>query len=270
LAVAEDDAILASSGAAHSTALMLEARGRARQVAGRTADAVSDLRAAGEIFDGLGLHNPNATSWRSALALMLRNSQREEALCLIGDELEDALRIGNPRAIGVALRARGIAIGGSDGRADLEEAVAVLKASPARLEYARALVALGSHMRRTGARSAARERLRAGLDIAVATGAERLAEHAHAELEASGARLRRERITGRDALTPSELRVANLAAEGLTNAEIAQALFVTPKTVDTHLSHAYSKLGIGTRRDLGAALEQRREEVALATHGAPG
>jgi DNA-binding CsgD family transcriptional regulator len=91
--------------------------------------------------------------------------------------------------------------------------------------------------------------------MAVEGGATRLADRARAELDSSGARLRRERIHGRDALTPSELRVARLAAEGRTNNEVAQALFVTPKTVDTHLTRAYSKLGISSRRALSAALE---------------
>jgi DNA-binding CsgD family transcriptional regulator len=73
--------------------------------------------------------------------------------------------------------------------------------------------------------------------------------------KSSGARLRRERVTGRDALTPSELRVARLASEGRTNNEVAQALFVTPKTIDTHLTRVYSKLGISSRRALAGVLK---------------
>ena len=90
-------------------------------------------------------------------------------------------------------------------------------------------------------------------------GATRLADRTRAELQSSGAHLRRERTSGPDSLTPSELRVARLAAEGRTNNEVAQALFVTPKTVDTHLSHVYAKLGISSRRELAAALAQTSE-----------
>lgn len=235
-------------------ALLREVRGRLRHIAGNTAGGIEDLRHAGEILQALGIRNPAGSSWRSGLALLLGTTAREEALRLAHDELDDARRFGQARAIGVALRALGVL---EADRYRLGEAVTVLRSSRARLEYARALIDLGAAMRRAGERAASREPLRLGLDIAVVGGATRLAAQARAELESSGARLRRERITGRDALTPSELRVARLAAEGRTNNEIAQALFVTPKTIDTHLSRVYSKLGISSRRAVAAALEDR-------------
>jgi DNA-binding CsgD family transcriptional regulator len=182
---------------------------------------------------------------------MLPPGDHDEALKLIESELEDARRAGEPRGIGIALRARGVL---ERDHEQLQEAVSMLAGSPAHLEHARALVELGGAMRRAGKRTASREPLRAGLDIAIGGGAARLAARAREELASSGARLRRERATGRDALTPSELRVARLAAEGLTNNEVAQALFVTPKTIDTHLGHVYTKLGISSRRALAAAL----------------
>ena len=113
---------------------------------------------------------------------------------------------------------------------------------------------LGADRRRRGERAAARAPLREGLDLAVRAGALRLAERARTELAAAGARPRREFWTGRDALTPSELRVARMAAEGRTSQEIAQALFVTTKTIDTHLNHIYAKLSINSRRQLASAL----------------
>jgi DNA-binding CsgD family transcriptional regulator len=85
-------------------------------------------------------------------------------------------------------------------------------------------------------------------------GAVPLADRARAELRATGARPRRAAHSGAAALTPTELRVAQLAAEGLTSNQIAQALFVTPKTIATHLAHTYRKLGIDSRRRLGEAL----------------
>lgn len=237
-----------------SGALLMDARGRVRHVTGDTPGGIADLRRAGEIFRVLQFRNPNAFSWRSALALMLGADDHDEALSLVKEELEDARQVGQPRGIGVALRALGLVEGGAPGREHLSQAEEVLRPGPARLEHARALVDLGAAMRRSGERAASRGPLRTGLDLAVTAGATRLAARARAELAAAGARPRRLHLTGRDALTPSELRVAALAGAGRTNNEVAQALFVTPKTVDTHLTNAYAKLGISSRRDLAAAL----------------
>jgi DNA-binding CsgD family transcriptional regulator len=234
-------------------AYLYEVRGRVRQLTGRTEEAVEDLRRAGTIYRALGFRNPNATSWRSGLALVLRTEDPAEARRLVLEELEDARQVGHARSVGVALRALGL-LDGLDGLPHLEEAVRVLEKSVARLEHGRALVELGSALRRAGQRTSAREPLRAGLDIAVTSEATRLAERASEELAAAGARPRRLRVTGLEALTPSEMRVARLVAEGLTNNEVAQALFITPKTVDTHLSHVYTKLGISSRHLLASAL----------------
>ena len=111
---------------------------------------------------------------------------------------------------------------------------------------------LGAALRRRGERVAAREPLRAALDLADAGGLAAVARHAREELQVSGARVRRPALSGVDALTPSERRIADPAAKGLSNPEIAQTLFVTVKTVEMHLGHAYRKLGIRSRRDLAA------------------
>ena len=102
--------------------------------------------------------------------------------------------------------------------------------------------------------SAARKPLRTGLDLAHDCGATALAERAGTELAATGTRPRRPPHSGLDALTPSERRVAQMAAEGLGNREIAQALFVTEKTVEWHLGQAYRKLDVHSRRELPAIL----------------
>jgi DNA-binding CsgD family transcriptional regulator len=114
---------------------------------------------------------------------------------------------------------------------------------------------LGAAQRRANQRVQARETLRAGLELAVGCGAERLAERAREELAAAGGRLRREALRGVDALTPSERRVAAMAADGLGNAQIAQALFVTVNTIETHLRRVYVKLGIKRRAQLADALK---------------
>ncbi|MGH2929808.1 MAG: LuxR C-terminal-related transcriptional regulator, partial [Solirubrobacteraceae bacterium] len=153
----------------------------------------------------------------------------------------------------VALRAAGV-VGAGDPKALLAEAVAVLEAANAPLELARALAELGATHRRAGDRVLAREILRRALDLAQRCGATRTAAVVTAELGIAGARPRRRALSGRDALTPSELRVAQLAAAGHSNREIAQSLFVSLRTVEQHLTKAYAKLELSSRHQLGDAL----------------
>ena len=189
--------------------------------------------------------------WRSAAALSLAELGRhDEARSLAADEVARAQSFGAPPAIGVALRAQAL-VGPRAQRAKrLEEALAVLEASPARLEHARVLVDLGATFRAAGQRTRAREPLLEGLALAARCGARTLERRARTELAAIGIRPRTTDRTGVDSLTPSERRVAELAATGSTNREIAQALFVTEKTVETHLGRAFRKLDISSRRQL--------------------
>jgi DNA-binding CsgD family transcriptional regulator len=180
-------------------------------------------------------------------ALGERERAEQEALA----EVETARRWGTVGAIGTGLWALARV------RGDLEllgEAVDLLAASPFRLRHVRALVDYGGMLRRGGHRADARAPLREGLALADECGALAIRERARSELAASGVRVRREALRGAAALTPSERRVAERAAAGESNPEIARALFVTVKTVEMHLSHAYRKLDIPGRRQLGRAL----------------
>ena len=193
--------------------------------------------------------------WRSWAAEGLRLLDRnEEARALADEELALARRWGDPHAIGASLRVLGLVEGGEAGIGLLREAVELLAGSQARLEHAHALVDLGAALRRANQRTEARERLREGVDLARRVGAFGLAERANEEIAATGARPRKVLQTGLDALTASERRVAQLAADGMSNKEIAQTLFVTIKTVEVHLSHAYRKLEISSRAQLDKAL----------------
>lgn len=165
-----------------------------------------------------------------------------------------ARRWDTPGAIGQALHARGRLEAPDESVETLRAAVELLAQSPARLQEARARVTLGGALRRRGHRVESREPLRDGYELARRCGADVLAEAARSELRASGVRLRREALTGADALTPSEQRIARMAAGGLSNAEIAQELFVTVKTIEMHLTHVYRKLEIGRRAQLAQAL----------------
>jgi DNA-binding CsgD family transcriptional regulator len=135
--------------------------------------------------------------------------------------------------------------------------VAHLERSPARLELARALVSLGEALRRAGHRAESREPLRKGYELARQCGASALAETARTELRASGVRLRRDALSGAESLTASERRIAEMAADGASNPEIAQALFLTVKTVESHLTHAYRKLDVTRRSQLAEALVRK-------------
>jgi DNA-binding CsgD family transcriptional regulator len=193
--------------------------------------------------------------WHASLPVgpvrrLQRHGDRERARQLAEEELELARRFGAPRAVGVALRALALTHDGARAIGLLEESASALAASDARLEHARTLADLGATFRRAGCPAAAREHVRLALDGATACRASALASRARAELVAAGARPRRERLRGAAALTPSERRVARLAAEGLTNREIAESLFVTARTVETHLTHVFQKLDISSRAEL--------------------
>ena len=230
-------------------------RARLRIESGSPDRGVEELLQVGETVRLVPCDNPSGVPWRSWAAEGLRLLDRaDEAHPLAAEELVLARRWGDPHAIGNALRVLGLVEGGKAGIALLREAVEVLAGSESRLEHARALVDLGAALRRANQRTEARERLREGVDLARWIGAFGLAERANDEIAATGARPRKVLQTGIDALTASERRVAQLAAEGMSNKEIAQALFVTIKTVEVHLSHAYRKLEIGSRTELDTAL----------------
>jgi DNA-binding CsgD family transcriptional regulator len=117
------------------------------------------------------------------------------------------------------------------------------------------LVELGAALRRRHQRSAALESLSAGLELADRCGADRLVTRAREELQAAGFRPRRAARFGKAALTASELRVARRAAEGRSNEELAQELYVSTKTIETHLTKAYAKLGLSGRGARGRLAE---------------
>ncbi len=237
---------------------LLEGRGRVRVARGEHEEALADLHEAGRRYARWGVDNPAQASWRTPAAIAhLARGEQVEALALADEQLRLATMFGAPRGLGVALRVRGLAVGGKKGIEVLSEAVAVLGNSVGRLEHARALTDLGAALRRANRRSDAQEPLREGLSLARRCGAFALAQRAHDELEATGARPRKILRTGVDALTPSERRIARMAADGMANKEIAQALFVTVRTVETHLSHTYVKLEIDSRGQLAGALGDR-------------
>lgn len=247
-------------------ALWRAALGRLAAAEGDFAKAFEEQIAAGDICQGVLLQNPALLPWRSDAAVAASQlGRRDDALALAKEEVKLARAFGAPRSLGIALRGLGIVTGGRRGLTLLREAVSVLEKSPSRLEYCRALVDLGAALRRLGHRSEADDPLRAGLDLAEAFGAKVIADQALAELRILGRRPRRRRLVGVDALTPGELRVSSLAASGKTNREIAQYLLVSLRTVETHLTHAYGKLGVADRSGLRDALRGVAPTSEMAT-----
>jgi len=225
------------------------ASGVLRAAAGNHEAALEELRDCDH--PAFGGENPAMLAWRSAAALSLAELGRhDEARALAADEVRRAQSFGAPRAIGIALRAQALVGPRAERSQRLKEALAVLASSAARLEHARVLVDLGATFRAAGQRTAARKPLLEGLGLAARCGARALERRARAELAAIGVRPRTTDRTGTDSLTPSERRVVELAATGGTNREIAQALFVTEKTVETHLGRSFRKLDISSRRQL--------------------
>ncbi|MFJ8045666.1 AAA family ATPase [Kitasatospora sp. NPDC096147] len=204
----------------------------------------------------LGVLNPAVVQWRVPAALALHADGRpDRARELAAEELELARTWGAPAPVGRALRLlAGLAPERAGALELLRESVEVLSGSMARLELAAARADLGTALQAAGRTAEARAVLRTALDDADRCGARPLADRVGAALRAAGARPRRAALAGPAALTPSELRVAELAATGATNRAVAQQLFITPKTVEVHLSRIYRKLGISARAQLAEAL----------------
>ncbi|MDQ8044113.1 MAG: AAA family ATPase [Patulibacter sp.] len=230
---------------------------------GRHAFASGDPRAAREQFlmaghlirDVLGSNNPALQRWRGEAALTARQlGDLDEAATYAAEELEYARRWGAARPLAFALRTQAIVVGGAEGIDLAAEAAAVAETGGVVLEQARALGTQGALLRAARQRTRAQELLRHALDLAAEREAHALVRVLRQELLAAGGRPRRVRTRGPNSLTAGERRVASLAAEGLTNRQIADALFVTPKAVGFHLSNAYRKLQISNRRQLDAAL----------------
>jgi DNA-binding CsgD family transcriptional regulator len=239
--------------------LIPAARGRLHLADGRWQEALHEFETCAAMFSaeawGMDVRDVGYLHARSGAALALLGlGRRAEAEALAEAELTDVRAFGTPRALGIASRVAGLVVGGERGVDLLRESVAALNQSPALLERAKSTMELGAALRRAGRRAEARELLTEALDLAARCGARPLAQRARDELAATGARPRRVWRRGVEALTPSELRVARLAAEGKTNREIAHALYVTLKTVEGHLAHAYAKLEISGRAQLGPAL----------------
>ena len=256
LATTALEAALKTENNPWAKAIMFEARGRIALAQGRFAEALEAFVQCYEELPPASKSLPGVFAWRPYAAIAARalgdtdsaESWIAEELAAIGDRFV-------PRVRAVSLRAAGLVRGGEAGVALLQESVDLLATSPAALERAHSHIELGAALRRAGRRRAARDQLLAGLHLAFSFGATPLVQRAHGELAASGMRLRRIPQRGRAALTPSELRIAELAVSGASVPTIARILFLARKTVEWHLGNVYAKLDVHSREELRAAWE---------------
>jgi DNA-binding CsgD family transcriptional regulator len=233
------------------TAMLRFAEGRIAAARGDLDAGLQGIRAAGHALEEMQIVSPGVLPWRSAAAeVLVQLGEPAEAEVLARAEVELARQLSGPLAVGRAMYARSRALRGEERVVCLEEAHAVLQTSPGRLVRAATCVDLGSALRQHKRQTDAKDLLTTGLDLAAACSAAPLVARAREELAVLGVAPRRPRVHGPDALTPSEIRVARLAADGRSNSEIAQRLFVTRKTVEKHLASTYRKLAIQSRAEL--------------------
>ena len=231
-------------------ALGLEALGR-----GDVAVAADWLEPAAQMLAQGGVHNLNLFRVHADLIeAQTRANRRDDAERNLARLLADAKLTGSVWEAATGARCRGLLADDAEGVDSFAEALQLHENDPDEFERARTLLCYGERLRRLRRRRDAREHLHEALETFERVGARPWAERARAELRASGEHLRRRETATHEQLTPQELQVSLAAADGLTNKEIGARLFLSPKTVEFHLSRAYRKLGVGSRVELARLL----------------
>lgn len=234
----------------------LFARGKLKLAAGDPGGALADLLECGRRLGASKIDSPAILPWRApAVRANLALGRREAAAQLAAEDLARAKRWGTPRAMGTALISVGLTADDDAATRALAKAVDYLTESVARLAHAEALLELGARLRRRGRAERAIPHLRQAVELSARCESKPLIRRAAEELRACEPATAHGTVHG---LTKQETRVAGMAAQGLTNRQIAEALFLTRRTVELHLSGAYRKLGIAGRADLAGALRRHR------------
>jgi DNA-binding CsgD family transcriptional regulator len=241
------------------------ARGLIELADGRYHDAVAALEPAARYATDQGAAEPGVALWAQDLAeAYIRVGRVPDGVATLETLERQAERTGRRLAHAGAARCRGLLAANRDFEAPFHHALAWHDPVPCPFERARTELYFGERLRRARRRSEAREPLRQALASFEALAAEPWAERARRELRATGERARRRTAGTMNDLTAQELQVARLVAEGATNREAAATLFVSPKTIETHLNSIYRKLGVRSRVELGRRLrapEHRHDAV---------
>jgi len=218
---------------------------------GRYADALAAARQACE-HDDLGVRG-------FALVELIEAASRTSSHDVAADALRElearTLSAGTDWALGILARSRALVSDGPAADALYLESIERLGGSRIVVHHARARLVYGEWLRREGRRLEAREQLRTAYESLDRIGAAAFAERARRELRATGETARKRSVATRDRLTPQEAQIAELARQGRTNPEIASELFISARTVEYHLKKVFTKLSIGSRRDLRIALD---------------
>ena len=252
-------------------AQLLGIRGELALDAGRNMEAVEKAVKMRELAQRTGVRQPLWAPWAdTAMEAFLRAGWLDDCRALVDhlEQVSSGWACHWPRSVAASGRA-GIAEAAGDlAEADRQHlrAVELLDGTDLPPRRARALISYGRFLRRSGRAVLARAPLARALEECEACGAMRLASQARAELGASGGRRRR---VSSVQLSPQELRVAQLAAQGATNAEIASPLFISAKTVEHHLTSVYAKLGVRLRRELREHFERADERLRKTQAGGP-
>jgi DNA-binding CsgD family transcriptional regulator len=217
-----------------------EAASAARQAAANTFDPFNSMYALPELVEAAA-RGADPQLARDALARLTEATQP----------------CGTDWALGIEARCRALLSDAAVADALYREAIERLSRTLLRPELARAHLLYGEWLRREGRRLDAREQLHTAYDMFAAIGMEAFAERARRGLIATGGKRRKRSVETRDQLTPQEEQIARLARDGLTNPEISSELFLSARTVEWHLGKVFTKLGIGSRRELDAALASR-------------
>jgi DNA-binding CsgD family transcriptional regulator len=245
-------AVADTSGQWHLSCWGAHTKGRVLLVMGRAEEAADTYRGLAAKASAVGLGHPCVVPWAGpALAAFHRSGAQDEVAALV-EWLDDA-SVGSPCRWPRAMAALGRGFLAEDAAdhaaADqaFENALGLLRSVRLPLELGEVALAYSAALRRRGERKRAREAVAEAAELAATCGSVLLAEQARSEQARLGARRSRGRPEG---LTEAEARVAVLAARGASNSEIAGSLVVSVRTVETHLSSVYAKLGLQSRRQL--------------------
>jgi DNA-binding CsgD family transcriptional regulator len=255
LHAAEAAALCAELGVGLYGSWAIQALGDLELGLGRPALAAGHHEAQAEALRALGIADVDVSPAPELVDAYLRLERREDAEAAASEFSSQAQAKGQPWALARAARCRAMLAG--DGEALFEQALELHESTPDLFEAARTRLAFGAHLRRARKRVRAREQLRAALEAFERLGARPWADQAGAELAATGETARRRDASTMDELTPQELQIARLLADGRTTREAAAALFLSPKTIEYHLRNVYRKLGIGSRDELVESFARR-------------
>jgi DNA-binding CsgD family transcriptional regulator len=217
---------------------------------GRPAAAIAHYQSQVEALCSRGIADVDLSPAPELVEAFLHLGRRDDAVVAARDFVAQASAKGQPWALARAARCRGLLADVSELESCFEEALQLHQQTPDVFETARTRLAYGARLRRARKRVRAREQLRMALESFELLGARPWVEQADAELAATGETARRRQVSTLDELTPQELRIARLLADGKTTREAAAAIFLSPKTVEYHLRHVYGKLAISSREEL--------------------